>query len=350
MKRTVILSVVGAAAAATLFWALWETGSLPGLGPEGSPPSQVSAQAANPCNPNAARAANPCNPCGGGGGGAPWERTGPRLGWGTDYRTYPRAAGPEPSGPHGNRTVVTYVAPREAAQVYAHNARLVRQNRTGGFRPYPVGTVLVLESFNRAAAPAMAGAAGPGQPAGGGAATGAAGNPCAAPQAPAKPGNPCAAAAKAANPCVAPANPCAAAGASNPCNPCAAKTANPCAAPARPANPCAAATRANPCNPCAAPGKAANPCAAANRLTAAFSPRRPAASLPGRADLAPGPVFLMKKEPPGYDGRGGDWRYAATDPALRVSIGEGRDGPVGFCKECHATAQTRDFVFAGGGS
>jgi hypothetical protein len=230
----------------------------PGTAQATNPCNPGTAQAANPCNPGTAQAANPCNP-GTGGGGAPWERKGPALDWGVNYTSFSPTSGYFRSVAHGNRRVVTYVWPQEAAQVYDHNARLIQQNRTSGFRDYPAGTVLVLESFDSADALAAAGAIGPGRPAGSSRSAATAGNPGAA-------------------------------------------------------------------------------------ATSSASGGTPEA-----AGLVPGPIFFMRKESPGYAREDGDWRYAATDPALRVSIGEGRDGPVRFCQECHSAAKDRGFVYAGGG-
>jgi hypothetical protein len=43
--------------------------------------------------------------------------------------------------------VVTFVAPKNAADVYRANAKLVRENKSSGFKPFPAGTVIVKESF-----------------------------------------------------------------------------------------------------------------------------------------------------------------------------------------------------------
>jgi hypothetical protein len=63
--------------------------------------------------------------------------------------------------------------------------------------------------------------------------------------------------------------------------------------------------------------------------------------MPGAA----GPLFVMKKEAPGYDPAGNDWRYAFAQPDLQL-IGDGTSGPVAACKSCHANAKTRDYVMA----
>jgi Cytochrome P460 len=59
---------------------------------------------------------------------------------------------------------------------------------------------------------------------------------------------------------------------------------------------------------------------------------------------APGPVFLMRKESPGYDPAGGDWRYGFTRDDLSL-IGDGHEGKMQTCKECHARAKPRDYVY-----
>lgn len=57
----------------------------------------------------------------------------------------------------------------------------------------------------------------------------------------------------------------------------------------------------------------------------------------------PGPLFFMRKEAPGYDPEGGDWRFAMTRPDLAV-LGEGKDGRVTACRTCHLTMRARDYV------
>ena len=59
----------------------------------------------------------------------------------------------------------------------------------------------------------------------------------------------------------------------------------------------------------------------------------------------PGSIFFMRKESAGSDPSGGDWSYAITGENLSL-LGEGHDGKMAFCKECHARAQQRDYVFA----
>ena len=58
-----------------------------------------------------------------------------------------------------------------------------------------------------------------------------------------------------------------------------------------------------------------------------------------------GPVYFMRKEPPGYDADGSDWRYAmqSAEGALLVN---GTDRSATLCKRCHGLAITRDFIFA----
>lgn len=219
-----------------------------------NPGSTTARQAANPCNPGSATpraSANPCNPGAGSAGLAPWERKGPPLSWGAQYATYRRVGRVALSRPHGNRFVVTYVRPEEAARVYERNGRLAEKAESGDFQDYPVGTVIVQETQTR---PAPVGPTG---------ATVAAPNPLSA--------------------------------------------------------------RVPP------PGKADNP---------------PVGGKPGSGSLSPGPLFLMKKEAPGYDPQGRDWRYAATGRDMRITIGNGNSGRVGFCKECHSAAEARDFVYA----
>jgi len=58
---------------------------------------------------------------------------------------------------------------------------------------------------------------------------------------------------------------------------------------------------------------------------------------------ASGPLFFMRKEAPGYDPEGGDWRYAMTHPDLSV-LAEGKDGRATACRACHHALRDRDFV------
>ena len=58
-----------------------------------------------------------------------------------------------------------------------------------------------------------------------------------------------------------------------------------------------------------------------------------------------GPILFMRKEKPGYDPSGGDWRYAFTRPDFSL-IGEGKSGNVAFCKACHTAVKNRDYVYA----
>ena len=73
------------------------------------------------------------------------------LGYGTDYRAggYEKTTGFVSSASHGNRLVVTYVAPASAARIYRANAKLVRSGANSGFKPFPVGTTIVKESFQK---------------------------------------------------------------------------------------------------------------------------------------------------------------------------------------------------------
>jgi hypothetical protein len=120
------------------------------------------AQAANPCNPCAPRRANPCNPCAprranpcAPKAANPCNPCAPKGGaqsvslieWGRDYTIYQRTTGFVESASHGGRLVVTFVTPKSAADVYRVNAKLVRENKTGGFKRFPVGTVIAKESF-----------------------------------------------------------------------------------------------------------------------------------------------------------------------------------------------------------
>ncbi len=71
--------------------------------------------------------------------------------WGQDYRAWEQTTGFVSSAAHGNRLLVTYVTPPEAAKIYRGNAALVRNNRKSGFQPYPRGTQIVAESFRKGA-------------------------------------------------------------------------------------------------------------------------------------------------------------------------------------------------------
>ncbi len=97
---------------------------------------------ANPCNPDVA--VNPCNPCGGG-------EAKVKLDYMTSYRDegFVRASGFVESRAHGDRLTLTYVAPDEAAAIYRQNAKLVRLGQGTGFQPYPAGTVIIQESFQK---------------------------------------------------------------------------------------------------------------------------------------------------------------------------------------------------------
>jgi len=137
-----------------------------------------------------------------------------KLSFGTDYRTFEKVTGYVNSTAHGNRLGMVYVSPAEAAEVYRHNADLLRSGLRKGFRTFPVGAVVVMETWRK---------------------------------------------------------------------------------------------------------------------------------VPGDVVGPRGPVFLMKKEAPGYDPITGDWRYAFAEADLRL-IGEGGSRRVAFCGECHAAARERDHV------
>ena len=70
-----------------------------------------------------------------------------QISWGTDYRSYAKVTGYINSLEHGNRLGVTYVSPPAAATIYRQNAALVRDNKSSGFSTYPVGTVIVMETW-----------------------------------------------------------------------------------------------------------------------------------------------------------------------------------------------------------
>jgi hypothetical protein len=108
-----------------------------------NPCAPKAANPCNPCNPCAPKAANPCNPCAPKAG----AQSVALVEWGRDYSVYPRTTGFVESASHGGRLVITFVAPANAADVYRANAKLVRENKSGGFKPFPAGTVIVKESF-----------------------------------------------------------------------------------------------------------------------------------------------------------------------------------------------------------
>ncbi|MCH8885518.1 MAG: cytochrome P460 family protein [SAR324 cluster bacterium] len=58
-----------------------------------------------------------------------------------------------------------------------------------------------------------------------------------------------------------------------------------------------------------------------------------------------GPMFLMRKEPRGYDTDNGDWQYVLASKDFNI-IGEGRSAQVVPCKQCHGSVKNRDYVFA----
>jgi len=100
-------------------------------------------KAANPCNPCAPKAANPCNPC----SPKAAAQAVSLVEWGRDYSVYQRTTGFVESASHGGRLVVTFVAPKSAADAYRVNAKLVRDKQSQGFKLFPAGTVIVKESF-----------------------------------------------------------------------------------------------------------------------------------------------------------------------------------------------------------
>ena len=101
----------------------------------------------NPCNPRAANQDNPCNPCGG--GSTQGVTAGEIISWGRDYRKFEKVSDFIISLDHGNRFVVSYISPKEAAKIFRHNASLNRSGKKDGFRSYPEGTVIVEESWAR---------------------------------------------------------------------------------------------------------------------------------------------------------------------------------------------------------
>ena len=108
----------------------------------------------NPCNPNRAalnsdNPCNPCNPCGVG-----RRKRGParKISWGRDYRSFDKVNQLKLSLDHGNRLVVSYVSPKSSARIFRRNAKRSLANRKTGFRDYPVGTVIVEESWDRGSA------------------------------------------------------------------------------------------------------------------------------------------------------------------------------------------------------
>jgi hypothetical protein len=60
---------------------------------------------------------------------------------------------------------------------------------------------------------------------------------------------------------------------------------------------------------------------------------------------ARGPVFFMRKEPPGFDPDGGDWRYGMLNPDNSLIV-DGKDRSATLCRRCHGVAIARDFVFS----
>ena len=228
-------------------------------------------------------------------------------------------------------------------------------------------------------------------------------SPCAAKNA-CSPCNPCAV--KKASAC----SPCAAKNACSPCNPCAAKNpCNPCAAK-NPCNPCAAKNPCNPCGAAAvieltsAEAKAAYDCLrpeitaayakAGVTQVAEYSGWTNVAARPYQSDthgnryvnnfvnkngafrysrfedggampagtviakdsftarpdggLAVGPLFVMEKQPGGFNSDSGNWRYTMVMPngsVMGMTKGQG-DANVKFCNTCHkAMAEDQDYMF-----
>jgi hypothetical protein len=104
---------------------------------------------ANPCNPCSAKPANPCNPCNPCSPGAKPKTTGARLSFGTDYTSskFEKTTGYVPSASHGDRLVVTFVNPPEAAKIYRANAEMRRAGKTSGFKAFPAGTTIAKPSW-----------------------------------------------------------------------------------------------------------------------------------------------------------------------------------------------------------
>jgi hypothetical protein len=67
----------------------------------------------------------------------------------------------------------------------------------------------------------------------------------------------------------------------------------------------------------------------------------------GDGVAAPGPVFVMERMAPGYDGTTNDWRFAVTLPeGARVGESGGQDAAkVAYCAGCHQSARVQDFLF-----
>lgn len=60
---------------------------------------------------------------------------------------------------------------------------------------------------------------------------------------------------------------------------------------------------------------------------------------------APGPIFFMRKETSGYDDESGDWHFGMAREDMTVIV-EGKTSGMSVCKECHAKARSRDYVFS----
>jgi hypothetical protein len=72
-----------------------------------------------------------------------------KLSWGTDYATWPLASGFVISPSHAGRFYRVYANTREAAEVYRYNGERLRYRDGEGTRPFPVGSVLAMETFER---------------------------------------------------------------------------------------------------------------------------------------------------------------------------------------------------------
>lgn len=78
-----------------------------------------------------------------------YAQSGGKLSWGADYATWPLASGFVLSPSHAGRFYRVYANTREAAEVYRYNGERLRYRDGEGTRPFPVGTVLAMETFER---------------------------------------------------------------------------------------------------------------------------------------------------------------------------------------------------------
>ena len=74
---------------------------------------------------------------------------GEHLAWGSDYRNWRQVSGFVLSPAHGNRLVVVYASPAEAAKVFLSNAERVRLRQNPPFKAYPPGTMIAMETWLR---------------------------------------------------------------------------------------------------------------------------------------------------------------------------------------------------------